>query len=53
MVMRGFLQLFALMIVRLDQSNDRPACAIGGVAVHKPHVLTSAQAVARFRRWFR
>ena len=39
--------------LRFDTSDDRPACAIGGVAVLNPPALTSAQAVARIHRLFR
>ena len=37
----------------LDTSNDRPACANGGVVVLTLSVWTSAQVEARIRRWFR
>ena len=41
-----------LLIFHLDTPNDRPTCA-GGIVVQKTPVRTSAQVMARFRRWFR
>ena len=51
--LRGFLQLMRLFQSFVSTSDDRPASAIGGEAVQKPSVLTSAQSMARLRRWFR
>ena len=49
------LRVFSQLSSRsnLDTSNDRPACASGGVVVQKTPVRTSAQVMACFRRWFR
>ena len=42
-----------LLTVHLGTSKDRPASANGGVVVQTLPVRISAQAEARFRRWFR
>ena len=54
---RGRSQLFlsgaTFSILHLDTSNDRSVRAIDDVVVQERPVLALAQAMARFRRWFR